>query len=181
MPGIGSSPDKMLQARLMSYADTHLHRLGVNHQQIPVNKPRCPVMHYERDGQGVIDNFGSAPNYWPNSVTNTPKPNAVFADPAWNLGQATVDRFDSTLDHDDYTQAGNLYRMFDDGERDRVTSRMAGGLRQAREAIQHLMLCHFFRTDPDFGRRMADKLKVDVTQIQHDVMGTRDSEPVLAK
>ena len=181
VPGIGSSPDKMLQARLMSYADTHLHRLGVNHLNIPVNKPMCPVMNYIRDGQQAIGNGGSAPNYWPNSIATAPKPDVAFADPAWNLGQATVDRFDSTLDHDDFTQAGNLYRMFDDAHRDRLTGRMAGGLRQARKEVQHLMLCHFFRTDPDFGRRMADKLEIDITQLQHDAMGPRDAEPAMSR
>jgi len=185
VPGIGSSPDKMLQARLMSYADTHLYRLGVNHNQIPVNKPRCPVMHYMRDGQGVIDNGGSATNYWPNTQQQTPKPDAAFADPAWNLGQATVDRFDSTQGHDDFTQAGNLYRMFDDAHRDRLTTRMAAGLSQAREHVQHLMLCHFFRTDPDFGARMAKKLKIDITKLQHNVefsaaMATRDTNPTVS-
>ena len=180
VPGISSSPDKMLQARLMSYADTHLHRLGVNHQQIPVNKPRCPVMHYMRDGQGVINNFGSQANYWPNSINGAPKPEPLYADPAWHLGQATVDRFDSTQDHDDYTQAGNLYRLFDEGQKDRTTSRIAGGLRQARVEVQHRMLCHFFRADMDYGTRIAKKLNIDVSQLQHDAAGTRDVAPAVA-
>lgn len=162
VPGIGASPDKMLQARLMSYADTHLHRLGVNHHQIPVNKPRCPVMNYIRDGAQTDGAYGSAPNYWPNSVQGTPRPDASFADPAWSLGQTVVDRFDSTGDHDDYTQAGNLYRMFDEGHRDRLTSRIAGGLGQARKEIQVRQLCHFFRADPDYGTRVAKKLGVDL-------------------
>jgi catalase len=163
VPGIGASPDKMLQARLMSYADTHLHRLGVNHHQIPVNKPRCPVMNYIRDGAQTDGAYGSAPNYWPNSVQGTPRPDASFADPAWSLGQTVVDRYDSTGDHDDYTQAGNLYRMFDEGQRDRLTSRIAGGLGQARKEIQMRQLCHFFRADADYGTRVAKKLGVDVS------------------
>ncbi len=162
VPGIGPSPDKMLQARLMSYADTHLHRLGVNHHQIPVNKPRCPVMNYIRDGaQADASNYGSAPNYWPNTVTGTPKPSASFADPAWKLGEIVVDRFDSTVDHDDFTQAGNLYRMFDDGQRDRLTRRIAGGLGQARHEVQLRQLCHFFRADEDYGRRIARHLGIN--------------------
>lgn len=163
VPGIGPSPDKMLQARLMSYADTHLHRLGVNHHQIPVNKPRCPVMHYMRDGQGATaQTYGSAPNYWPNTRADAPMPSEKFSDPAWSLGQAAVDRYDSTIDHDDFTQAGNLYRMFDDAHRDRLTTRIAGALRTARKDIQMLQVCHFFRADPDYGRRVASKLNIDV-------------------
>jgi catalase len=163
VPGIGPSPDKMLQARLMSYADTHLHRVGVNHHQIPVNKPRCPVMHYMRDGQGATaETYGSAPNYWPNTRAGAPMPNEKFADPAWDLGQSVVDRFDSTEDHDDFTQAGNLFRMFDEGQRDRLTTRIAGVLGQARPEVQMRQLCHFFRADADYGRRIAEKLKIDV-------------------
>ncbi len=161
VPGIGSSPDKMLQARLMSYADTHLHRVGVNHQQIPVNKPRCPVMHYMRDGQGATaETYGSAPNYWPNTRAGTPMPSEAYSDPAWDLGQAVVDRYDSTVDHDDHTQAGNLYRMFDEAHRDRLASRIAGVLGQARPEIQMRQLCHFARADVDYGRRIAAKLGI---------------------
>jgi catalase len=163
VPGIGPSPDKMLQARLMSYADTHLHRVGVNHHQIPVNKPRCPVMHYMRDGQGATaETYGGAPNYWPNTRAGTPMPNEKFSDPAWDLGQAVVDRYDSTVDHDDFTQAGNLYRMFDDAHRDRLCSRIAGNLSQARKEVQMRQLCHFFRADEDYGGRIAAKLGIDV-------------------
>jgi len=163
VPGIGPSPDKMLQARLMSYADTHLHRLGVNHHQIPVNKPRCPVMHYMRDGQGATaETYGAMPNYWPNSRAGTPMPDEQYSDPAWELGEAVVDRFDSTQDHDDYTQAGNLYRMFDDDHRDRLATRIAGVLGQAREEVQMRQLCHFFRADEDYGKRVAAKLGVDI-------------------
>jgi catalase len=178
VPGIGSSPDKMLQARLMSYADTHLHRLGVNHHQIPVNKPRCPVMNYIRDGEATQGSYGSAPNYWPNSIDTAPKPVASFADPAWNLGQTIVDRFDSTIDHDDYTQPGNLYRMFDDGHKDRLTSRIAGGLGQARKEVQMRMLCHFFRADVDYGTRISRKLGIDVSQMTEHMNGAKAPQAV---
>ena len=177
VPGIGPSPDKMLQARLMSYADTHLHRVGVNHHQIPVNKPRCPVMHYMRDGQGATaETYGSAPNYWPNTQAGAPEPKEQFHDPAWKLGETVVDRFDSTVDHDDFTQAGNLYRMFDEGQKDRLTTRLAGVLGDASEDVQMRQLCHFFRADEDYGRRIAQKLNIDVEAMMSGaVHGTRDA------
>ncbi len=173
VPGIGTSPDKVLQGRLVSYADTHLYRLGVNHHQIPVNKPRCPVMNYTRDGQGATaENYGSAPNYWPNSNNGSPMPSEKYVDPEWNLGQAVVDRYDSAQDHDDYTQAGNLYRLFDEGERDRLATRIAGVLGDARKEIQMLQVCHFFRADKDYGKRVAEKLGMDVTELLKEEMAT---------
>ena len=171
VPGIAPSPDKMLQARMMSYADAHRYRVGNNYQQLPINKPRCPVMHYQRDGvMATADTYGGSPNYWPNSVTGAPKPDARYADPAWDLGQVIVDRFDSTVDHDDYTQVGNLYRLFDEGQRDRLASRIAGVLGQARDSVQLRQVCHFFRADADYGRRVAEKLGVDVSAIDHAAM-----------
>lgn len=173
VPGIGPSPDKMLQARLMSYADTHLHRLGVNHHQVPVNAPRCPVMNYIRDGALTAGAYGSAPNYFPNSHASAPKPNLSYTDPAWALGQTVVDRYDSTVDHDDYTQPGNLYRMFDDGHKERLTTRIASGLGQARREVQERMLCHFFRADPDYGTRLARKLGIDLSSFTEHMQGSK--------
>jgi catalase len=166
VPGIGTSPDKMLQARLMSYADTHLYRLGVNYHSIPVNRPRCPVHNYIRDGfMASGENYGGKSNYWPNSREETPMPKPEYKDPEWNIGQAIVDRFDSTVDHDDYTQAGNLYRMFDNTHRARFAQRIASVLGQARREVQVRQLCHFFRADEDYGKRVAGELGVDINEV----------------
>lgn len=173
VPGIGPSPDKMLQARLMSYADAHLYRLGVNNLEVPVNRPRCPVSSYVRDGEhATAEHYGGAPNYWPNSREGTPMPAPEYKDPAWELGQVIVDRFDSTVDHDDYTQAGNLYRLFDEAHRERLTRRIAGVLGQARPEVQRRQLEHFFKADPDYGRRVAEKLdiKVDSSGKENEVL-----------
>lgn len=166
VPGIGPSPDKMLQARLMSYADAHRYRVGNNYHQLPVNKPKCPVFNSQRDGQmATAESYGSRPNYWPSSRPGTPDTDAQYKDPAWELGQTTVDRFDSTVDHDNYTQPGNLYRMFDDAHKDRLATRIAGVLGQARKEVQMRQLCHFFRADEDYGKRVADKLGVNLDEI----------------
>jgi len=160
--GIGASPDKMLQARLMSYADAHRYRVGNNYHQLPVNKPRCPVHTYQRDGvMATAENYGSMPNYWPNSRENTPDVDPRFKDPAWDLGQAVVDRYDSTDNHDDYTQAGDLFRLFDDAHRDRLATRIAGVLGQARREVQERQIAHFYKADEEYGRRVAEKLGLE--------------------
>jgi catalase len=163
VPGIGASPCKMLQARLMSYADAHRHRVGNNFHQLDVNKPKCPVFNSQRDGyMASAESYGDRSNYWPSSRPNMPDVAPEFKDPSWDLGQTIVDRFDSTVDHDDYTQAGNLFRMFDDAHRDRLTTRIAGALGDATEEIQMRQLCHFFRADPDYGIRVAKKLGITI-------------------
>ena len=168
VPGIGPSPDKMLQARLMSYADAHRYRVGNNYHQLPVNRPKCPVMNYQRDGvMATAADYGSRPNYWPNSREGAPMPDAKFKDPAWDLGQAVVDRFDSEENHDNYTQAGDLFRLFDDAHRDRLARRIAGVLGQARPEVQMRQLCHFFRADEEYGRRVAEKLGIDLDEVMN--------------
>jgi len=166
VPGVGPSPDKMLQARLMSYADAHLHRVGPNWQQLPVNRPRCPVANYVRDGAlATAETYGSNPNYWPNSLAGAPQPDEQYKDPAWKLGEVIVDRFDSTVDHDDFTQAGNLFRIFDPAQRDRLARRLAGALGQAGKEIQMRQLRHFFAADQEYGRRVAEKLGIDPSEL----------------
>ena len=175
VPGIGASPDKMLQARLMSYADAHRYRVGNNFHQLPVNRPRCPVAHYQRDGQmATAESYGSRPNYFPNSLEGTPQPQPEYADPAWHLGDVTVDRFNSREGHDDYSQVGALYNLFTEEERERLATTIAGGLSQARVEVQTRQLEHFYKADEDYGRRVERALKLHGAG-EEEERGTRNT------
>jgi catalase len=110
VPGMGYSPDKMLQARLISYPEAHRYRLGVNYDALPVNKAQCPVNTYNRDGEMRFDgNFGSAPNYEPNSF-NGPKENPAYLERPKEIS-GTVARHNHRLDGDYYSQPGDLFRL----------------------------------------------------------------------
>jgi catalase len=165
VPGIGPSPDKMLQARLLAYADAQHHRLGVNHHQIPVNAPRCPVMGFIRDGLGALGEQCGMPGYWPNTIAGSPQPQPSADEPMWHLGDTTVDRYEPTDRDDDFTQPGELYRRFDAGQRERLAARIAVELREARMDIRLRQLRHFFRADEDYGRRVAERLGIDVGEL----------------
>ncbi|MEE9405019.1 MAG: catalase [Algisphaera sp.] len=162
VPGIEPSPDKMLQARLMSYADAHRYRIGNNYQQLPVNKPKCPFANYQRDGQmATAQDYGSRPNYYPNTREE------VADDTAYNecpmpLGDVVADRYDSREGHDDFTQAGMLWNLFDEDAKKRCVSAIVGGLGNARKEVQMLQLCHFFRADAEYGKRVAAALGIEV-------------------
>lgn len=163
VPGISFSPDKVLQARIMSYPDAQRYRLGGNYQQLPVNQPKCPVMHNQRDGfMALGNNGGSAPNYEPNSVAGTPKQNPAYAEPPLPLGNVTGDRYDHREGNDDYTQAGDLFRLMKPDQQERLAENIAGGLSQASQSIQMRQLCHFFRADANYGRLVAAKLGVTI-------------------
>jgi len=109
-PGMGVSPDKMLQGRLFAYHDAHLYRVGTNYQQLPVNRSRSPVHDYQRDGSMRFDgNAGSAPNYEPNRFADAPKETPQYREPPLAIS-GNADRFDHRAGNDDYTQAGDLFR-----------------------------------------------------------------------
>jgi catalase len=161
VPGISVSPDKVLQARLMSYADAHRYRVGNNYQQLPVNAPRCPVMNYQRDGQMSLGRGGAAPNYEPNSYADAPKETPAFREPPLPLGDVVVDRYNHREGNDDYTQPGDLWRLMPADEKARTAKAIAGALGQARREIQERQLCHFFRADPGYGAAVAAALGVE--------------------
>lgn len=160
VPGIGASPDKVLQARLMSYTDAHRYRVGTNYQQLSVNKPRCPVMNYQRDGAMSAGNGGNSPNYYPNSYENTPKEAPEYRDPGLPLGDVVGDRYYSG-DEDNYTQAGMLWNIFDEEQKERTAAAIAAALSTVRDDIQVRQLNHFFRANQDYGKRVVEALKIE--------------------
>jgi catalase len=166
--GIGYSPDKMLQGRLLSYPDAHRHRLGGNYEQIPVN--RCPfaVNNYQRDGQMRVDgNQGSAPNYFPNSFDDIVADKS-YVEPSWDLGTGVADWFDRNAEgeNDHYTQPGNLYRlMSEEAKHDLITNivnSMSGIDGPKKDLIVNRQLCHWFRADIGLGMAVAKGLQLDM-------------------
>ncbi len=156
-PGFGASPDKMLQARLQAYPDAHRYRIGVNHTALDVNKPRCPVHNYHRDGQIRFDgNGGIAPVYQPNSFAGAEDDKGYLEPPLRIDGNA--DRFDHRVDNDYYTQAGNLFRLMDDAARSRLISNIAAAMQAVPREIQKRQIVHFTKADPAYGASIAKEL-----------------------
>jgi catalase len=170
--GIGYSPDKMLQGRLLSYPDAHRHRLGGNYEQIPVN--RCPFMvnNYQRDGQmSVMGNGGSSPNYSPNSFDDT-FADSAYKEPAQQLESTVADWFDRNGEgeNDHFTQPGNLFRdvMTDEQKKNTISNivgAMSGISGPKKELIVNRQLCHFFRADAALGTSVANGLSVDINAV----------------
>ncbi|NKB37437.1 MAG: catalase [Gammaproteobacteria bacterium] len=163
VPGIGSSPDKMLQARLLAYQDAHRYRLGVNHNLIPVNAPRCPVNHYQQDGAmagcpvtGARTN-GDV-NFYPNDNQDLPQANPHYAEPAMPLeDEARIDRH-SQDDEDYYTQAGDLFRLMSASQKDILCNNIAAGLSQAEPSVQERMLGYMQKADENYAEWVRDKM-----------------------
>jgi catalase len=177
--GIGFSPDRMLQGRLLAYPDAHRYRIGANYEQLPVN--RCPfaVSNYQRDGAMRLDgNGGSTPNYFPNSF------DGIYADeryqePAQDLNHSLSGWFDRNGEgeNDHYTQAGDLFRLMAPDEQQatirNIVGAMSGIAGEKRALIINRQLCHFFRADIALGVGVAQGLGINIESqaMQHAISG----------
>ncbi len=167
VPGIAISPDKMLQARVFSYHDTHIHRLGPNYHLIPVNAPKfAPERSYQRDGfMRVDENGGDGPNYWPNSF-NGPAPDPDAAEPHYDVSGQTG-RYPYIHPNDDFVQAGTLFRkVMNDADREHLIGNIVDHLGRALKRIQLRQAALFFKADPDYGRRVAEGLGLDLKKVE---------------
>jgi len=160
VPGIGPSPDRMLQARLFAYGDAHRYRLGINHTEIPVNRPKgVPggAANYGRDGAArADDNGGAQKNYEPNSFdgpVQTEEPLYKGLDSSGPSGAYAPVRH---AEDDDFVQAGSLYRLMPPDARQRLVDNIAGSLAQvSKEEIIERSIAHFRAADAEYGERVA--------------------------
>ncbi|MFC7687999.1 catalase [Ureibacillus sp. GCM10028918] len=174
VPGIGFSPDRMLQARLFAYQDATRYRLGVNHYQIPVNQPRCPFMVYHRDGQGRVDgNNGSAISYYPNSY-GALQAQPQYKEPALAL-DGGADIYDFREDDNNYfEQPGKLFNLMSVEQKESLFQNTAENLQGVEEFIQRRHILHCYLADPAYGEGVAKALGLTLD-------GMDLSNPYLAK
>ncbi|WBW73606.1 catalase [Schizosaccharomyces osmophilus] len=156
LPGVDVSPDPVLQVRTFSYPDTHRHRLGANFEQIPVNKPRCPVFNYSRDGpMNVTDNQGSMPNY-PSSLQPLAK---EYHEPNENhekwVGEVTY-HMDEITDVDFEQPRAFWERVLgkQPGQQDNFVKNVAGHLSKAVPVVRQRQYKVFGRVHPELGARI---------------------------
>ncbi|MCX8515353.1 MAG: catalase [Burkholderiales bacterium] len=154
--GVGVSPDKMLQARLLAYPDAHRYRIGTNFSQLDVNRPICPVNNYQRDGAMAINHLNNKEqinnvNFYPNEQSGYPSPDSSCQEPPLPiLGDAWIKAYDSQ-DEDNFSQAGNLFRLMTQGQKQQLVNNIASGLAQASVTIQDKMLKQFYAADQEYG------------------------------
>ncbi|RDE08325.1 catalase [Pelagibacterium lacus] len=157
VPGIGFSPDRMLQGRLFSYGDAQRYRLGVNFNHIPVNAPRCPYRSFHRDGAMRTDgNLGATTTYQPNSQgiwDNQPE----YAEPALAI-EGPADRFDHYADDDHYEQPGNLFRLMTPVQQQLLFANTARAMGDAAPHIKQRHIDNCTKADPAYGAGVAAAL-----------------------
>ncbi len=160
VPGIGFSPDRMLQARLFSYGDAQRYRLGVNFNQIPVNAPKCPFHSFHRDGAMRVDgNLGATTPYFPNSSDewcDTPS----AKEPKLAL-DGYADHFDHRVADDHWEQPGILFRSMTPAQRQALFDNTARSLGGASKDIQRRHIANCTEADPEYSAGVAKALGID--------------------
>jgi catalase len=165
VPGIGFSPDKMLQGRLFSYGDAQRYRLGVNHHQIPVNAPRCPFHSFHRDGSMRVDgNYGSTLGYEPNSFGEWQQ-QPEFAEPPLPLSGA-ADHWDFRKDDDDYyTQPGLLFRLMGPEKQALLFANTARDIANAPREIKIRHIGNCLQADRAYGEGVAKAIGIPLGEV----------------
>ncbi|WP_434787381.1 catalase KatA [Bacillus velezensis] len=157
VPGVDVSPDNMLQGRLFAYHDAHRYRVGANHQALPINRSRNEVKNYQRDGQMRFDDNGGRSVYYEPNSFGGPKESPEDKQAAYPVsGFADSVSYNH---HDHYTQAGDLYRLMSEEERARLVANIVSAMKPVeKEEIKLRQIGHFYKADPEYGRRVAEGL-----------------------
>ncbi|MFH1112829.1 MAG: catalase [Pseudomonadota bacterium] len=165
VPGIGFSPDKMLQGRLFSYGDAQRYRLGVNHNLIPVNRARCPVHACHRDGAMRVDgNYGATLGYEPNSYGEW-REQPEFREPPSAL-EGAADHWNHREDDDDYySQPGALFRLMNPEQRKALFENTARAMGDAPKEIKVRHIGNCLKADPAYGKGVADALGIPLSEV----------------
>lgn len=160
VPGTGLSPDRMLMARIFSYHDTHLHRIGPNYEQLPINRPQCPVHSYNKDGAMTYHHAGAQPVYAPNSYGG-PEAGADgrAGEVGWDVeaGELVRSAYAKHREDDDFGQPGTLVReVMGDAERSALVENVVGHASQdVTRAMQLRVVAYWTRVDESIGQRVA--------------------------
>ncbi|OJV39336.1 MAG: catalase [Bacteroidales bacterium 36-12] len=167
VPGIGFSPDKMLQGRLFSYGDAQRYRLGVNHHLIPVNQSKCPFLNmFHRDGQMRTDgNYGATLGYEPNSYGEWQE-QAEFKEPPLELSGAADHWNHREDDNDYYSQAGDLFRLMTKEQQQVLFENTARAMGDAPKEIKIRHIGNCLKADDKYGKGVADALGISMTEVK---------------
>lgn len=167
VPGIGFSPDKFLQGRLFSYGDAQRYRLGVNYNQIPVNRARCEVNDYHRDGFMRTDgNYGRTPAYTPNSYGYWSAQPEVMEPPLELSGAMyAFDPKDDPTD-DNFRQGGNLYRLMTEDKKQQLIENTARDIASVTDNVKYRHAVHCFWADPEYGERITKAMKLSLRTVK---------------
>lgn len=167
VPGIGFSPDRFLQGRLFAYGDAQRYRLGVNHNHIPVNKAKCEVNDYHRDGAMRVDgNYGGAPAYSPNSAGAWSAQPEVM-EPPMDLDGAMY-RYDPKDDPTDdcFRAGGDLWRILAEDKKELLICNTANNIAPVTDNVKYRHATHCYLADTEYGTRITKAMGLSLDKVK---------------
>jgi len=166
-PGIEASPDRLLQGRLFSYADTQRYRIGANYQALPINAPHTDIRNGNQDGSLNFASQRGDVNYQPSRKS---RDNAYSDDTSVT---ASTDSLEGVAQKKaisitaPFKQAGAFYRSLDESQKTNLIKNLAGDLGQVRDLeTKEIMVSHFYLADEDYGRRLAEAVDVNLSAVE---------------
>ncbi len=161
VPGIGFSPDKVLQARIFSYADAHRYRLGTHYEALPANAAKVEVNHYHKDGsmRFFTNDFGNPDAYYEPNSKGGPIEDSSVEEPPMKIS-GDVKRYEENDTYGEYKQPGDLFRMFDEGQKNRLFNNIAAAMQGVSKEIIARQLVHFDKADPEYGNGVRKALGI---------------------
>lgn len=166
IPGIGLSPDKLLQGRLFSYGDAQRYRLGVNHDQIPVNRAHCPVHSFHRDGMMRVDgNSGAIKGYSPNSIGEWKTAEANYLYTPVDGDSMRYNPYEDRND-DCFYQPGNLFRLMTEEKRRLLIENTACDMMPVTGNIKYRHAAHCYLADEKYGTMLAKAMNLDISEVK---------------
>jgi catalase len=179
VPGIGLSPDKMLMGRVFSYHDTHLHRIGTNYEQLPINAPKVEVHSYNKDGHMTYRHPGAQPVYAPNSHGGPQADPEGGLDIGWSVAGAEIGRYANArhAEDDDFSQPRTLYReVMSDTDRDHLAANIVGHASdEVATETQLRVIAYWSAVDADLGARVASGLGIDTSSGNGELKAAREA------
>ncbi|EGK8090608.1 catalase [Campylobacter lari] len=159
VPGIGFSPDKMLQARIFSYPDAHRYRIGTNYHLLPVNRAKSEVNTYNVAGAMNFDTYkNDAAYYEPNSYDDSPKEDKSYLEPDLVL-EGSAQRY-APLDDDFYTQPRALFDIMNQDQKEQLFKNIAASMSGIDEKIIVRALSHFEKISSEYANGIKKALKM---------------------
>ena len=170
VPGIGFSPDKMLQARVFSYADAHRYRLGTHYEALPANAPKkAELNHYHKDGamRFFTNDFGNPDAYYEPNQHNGPVAQIKNPEPPLRI-DGDADRYYQEESDIDYVQPRALYNMFSDEQKERLYKNYAAAMGPCSNGVKERWYAVLEKVHPDYAagvRKAVEALDTDVNAV----------------
>ena len=188
VPGIDVTNDPLLQARLFSYVDTQLTRLGgPNFSQIPINRPHAPVNDMQRDGFHQSAVHGGVAPYKPNSLdggcpffAGGPKDGA-FVDVPAHVAESVKTREAPASYDDHYSQVRQFWLSMTPPEKEHIVAAYTFELAKCFEqAIKERQLLALANIDPDLCAQVAAGLGLPAPEPTEPLLDL-DPSPALSQ